>query len=303
MKNRNNIRNIIRYLSGELSRTEQVDFERNLKEEPALYEEFKRVSEIWDRLSRKLKLSGDKGTAGREEIIATIMAAYDVERLGGAATSKQEKKFERALKEAMDANSDPLDQAYEADTHRQHNRRRSIRLLTFATLASAAVVSLLLVLFYPEKDLDYLVTSYYHPAEDLIPEHFDPHVRSGTGNAVIHFASGDYTGALDWFKKDTASLSGDPFLQTLYAISLVETGFSDRGLELLEQVSEGYGSSQSLDAAWYRALLLIRSGNGIIALPVLDSIIENRGYHAPAARKLKSTWNSEQEMTERTNER
>lgn len=288
-----NVNRIIAYLSGDMSAKDARRFREELESDLLLREEFEQVSETWEVIKKQLSLSSADPGLSKEEMIASIMAEFDLERFGTSAVSKDEVRFKRKLRSIMDNEQAGVRQATDPVQNDTSGKRLSVRLLTIITLSAAAVLTFLIVILFPRKDLDYLVTSYYRPADDLIPEHIDPLTRSGMDNALLLFGQENYNDARMIIESHLQKTEEDTLMLTLYAISLFETGSQERGLELLNRISSELNTPAELDAAWYRVLLLFRSGGGKKAMPLLDSLISSNSYHSPAAQRLKSVYEQE----------
>jgi len=266
------INSILKYLFGDLPEKELLEFNKALAEDPEFAKQVAEIRKITERISSHLDLSAREDFNGKEDIIAAIMAEYDIETMGTHAVSKDEKQFKRKMGMAMQ--------------HPPESSRKRVRKITMYTLAAAASLALTLVVLFPERDFEHMLKSAYDPVADIMGEELNLSIRSEMDNGILLMEKGDYIHARLVFESNMDLTKSDTSLLMLYAITLFETAEEKSALGMLEQLTGNLATKYQMDAAWYRCMLLFRMSEDPEATMILEQLSANNSYYASAARRL-----------------
>ncbi len=272
----NNIEPIIKYLSNEMEAEEQQNFENLLASDPDLMEEYRSILRVWEITKEKLTLDDLPEGEDREELIASIMAAYDVQHYGSGESTEDERNFKSRLKEVM------------ADKDSEKNKKtgNSFPLNYKTGLLLAAAIALLFVIFRPSENLNELAISYYDPSNDPLLELYSLQTRSDDTKALQLVKQRDYETARDLFETNQETINDNSGAALFYAITCYETGDPGKAFDLLTELSRSAQEDVSYHATWYLGLFYIDQNKKERALPYLERLSEKEGVFKRKAQKL-----------------
>lgn len=262
---------IIRYLSDEMSQGEQDLFKEQLANDSMLYKEYDTIKQVWEILSRQLKVSGISSASNNDERIAEILAEHDIENLKNKKASSREKNFTRLVEEIIEKK--------EANKEKSKNLKDYFRYSIF--LLAAAVLAILII---PGKGLEVVVESYKNPQSDQHLVKLIDTYRSDKKNGIYYFARGDYEAARDYFLSNKQELSETESL--LYSICLFETGSKEISIEILKSIAADGQNAIEEAGIWYLALYLVETNQQEAAIPYLEKISSSQGSYKKEAKRL-----------------
>lgn len=272
----NNIDTIIKYLSGDLEPLSKMEFEKALETNPDLAEEYELVLKIWKTAKENLAIEELPDGENREEFIAEIIAAYDIEFYGATSLSKKEQDFKDELAKVMQV-SHPI-------IEKKNESRGKVNYRLSVILLAAAAVFILLVL--PGPDINKLASDYYNPLDEVNVEQINFASRSEKSDALLLFQQGEFYPARVSFENNLDKLKPEDKL--FYALCCNETGDQKKSLTLLNELSEAAEDTISYKANWYMSLFFIEQGDLKKAKESLSKILEADGiYHKKARRLLR----------------
>jgi hypothetical protein len=266
-----NIKKIIRYISGDMEREEQEQFRDLLSSDSVLMEEYRSVFRIWEMTKEKLTLTDLPDSEQRDELIAAVIAAYDISTYGTGTSSERESAFKSKLENIMSKPPSKKNRS-PAKKHRT--------IYGAAALLMAAAIALMVIVFNPKSDLEELAISYYDPVNDPLLELYTLQTRSQEIKALNHFKEGNYEAARLSFENNlTSGRRDDDIISLFYAVTCYETGDPIRALELLEELSESSSDTVSYHAKWYLSLIYIMQDQKNKAQLSLEELAETAGRH------------------------
>lgn len=270
----NNTERSIKYLSGDLDPQMVADFEKSLASDQDLADEFRPIERIWKIAKQQLTLTDLPDNNNREEVIASVLAAHDLERYRHGNLSSKEENFIKELEKAHKQVSGGK------VSSKKIFWRKTAKVYAFVVAAAAAILYLLL----PGSDYLKLADSYYNPLNDPHVNEILSTTRSMEGSGIAYFIKGNYGAARNIFEKEQVSLDSPGLF--CYAISCIETGDQEKGIHLLREIIAGNSEQVSSIAKWYLSLILIERGDTAEAEKILGEIIETDDSNRNRAKKL-----------------
>ena len=277
----NNLETIIKYLGKEMDAGEITRFELQLESDEKLREELKRVQQVWDFIGKQLSLQDLPGEADRENFLAEVVAAIEIDKFRNKEESEQTEAFRKRLKSIMDDASADMEPG--ASIHRKKGRKSNRARIVLLFLGAAAVLSLIIL---PYRDLDDLTTLYYNPPElEHISDMYSLS-RSEETIACKLFFEGEYVASRKAFEAGDQLQISDPASRFIYALSCYETGSVEKSITLLASLRSTENADISCDVDWYLALILIKKNDPGQAIQLLQEISEGKCKYVRKADKL-----------------
>lgn len=265
---------ILKYLSGDLSGSESLSFEKDLERNPEMQSEFKQVKLIYDQLSEELKIK-HPGSEKKENIIRDIIVDHDLEVYRGPVEESDEIEFISKLKaQSKNARAEP------------EKKRVSLYKSPLFYLALAASVSLLLILMQPAATSDQLFAKYYQPGSDKILVHLGESSRDETLSGISLYKRGLYKQALAYFEPYIQQDAPDPYIKLFYALSSIEENKSIEADIILNPESIALDDDINLAITWYYSLYLIHENKTTQAVKYLKILGEEKNPYFRDARSL-----------------
>ena len=243
---------MIKYLSGDLSPEETRAFERELKGNPQLEEEFSNVS-----------------------------LAYRI--IGDQIKSADEKAFNDALRAAM--------KKTDSRKSLPETRRLKDRLfrLPFLLTTVAASLAVLFSIFISQRGQEKIYTAWFNPSNDPVITALNGDMRGEAGHQTIVelWKKGEFASCRTEAWKLLSRDEPDPYVLLFFLLSSMETGQGPEALESLEKYQPDTGQTLGQSITWYKALALLRSGELQEANALLLVLGELSGPYQEDAHKLK----------------
>ncbi|MEX0982756.1 MAG: hypothetical protein WD577_11695 [Bacteroidales bacterium] len=272
----NNIERIIRYLSNEMEKEEQQNFKELLASDPDLMEEYRSILRIWEIAKEKLTLDDLPEGEDREELIAAVIAASDVQFYGTGESAEDELNFQSRLKEII----------AEKDSEKNKKPGNSFPLNYKTGLLLAAAIALLFLIFRPSVNLKEQAISYYDPSNDPLLELYSLQTRSDDSKALQMVKQRKYETARNFFETNQETINQNDVAALFYAVTCYETGNRGKAFDLLTELSGSGQEDVSYHATWYLALFYIDQDQKEMALPYLERLSEKEGIFKQKTRKL-----------------
>lgn len=243
---------IIKYLSGELSPEESLAFERELKENPRLQEEFSDVELAYRTIDEQLK-------------------------------SEDEKVFSDALLMAM--NHSKTKRSVTENAKLKSPRLR----LRFLFMAAAASVVLLVSIFISQGRSDKLYTAWYNPSGDPVILTLEANMRGEAGHQAVAelWKKKDYTQCRIEAGRILSDDETDHFALLFLLLASMETGDQTSTLNKIHDIETDPDQTLGQAITWYTALALLKEGESQEALALLGSLEVLSGPYQRDAHKLK----------------
>jgi len=270
----NNIDTIIKYLSGDLEPLSKMEFEKALETIPDLAEEYRSVLKIWETSKNLLSIEELPDGTNREEFIAEVIAAYDIQQYRTKTLSKKGQQFKDELARVIQMNT----------SSSEKSRKGPIKVIYRISIFLVAAAAIFILILMPGSDLIQLASGYYNPMVDPDIEQYNLTVRSERANALLFFKEGNFSEARHSFEKNTDK--ADSLEQLFYAITCYETGDQNKAFSLLHDLILSNESTVSYKAMWYLSLLLIDQGELEEAQKNLLNISTTEGIYKKKSRRL-----------------
>lgn len=241
---------MIRYLSGELTREEADEFEKEL--------------------SRDKKLSADYNQ---------VATAYRL--IGEELRKRDEESFKNRLREVMGGSLPGKGVSRKRGTDW---KRGTVWYLLVPLAASVAFLVILLTVNRSEEKRLY---AFFKPSQDPVILAFSQDSRGASAMAISAYKNGHYQASLDATEE---LLAEDPENQLILLYNLLSSIELDREEEFLARTGPvNWDNSYSLGRSltWYTSLALIKSGQKERAVTLLESLQEKPGPYGHDAYKLE----------------
>ena len=276
-KNRQN--RIDCYLSGELSDTEKIAFEEEMRHD----ENLRKDIELTKIIAEAFRNKADNNAIGAmenvpEDEVRAIIAS--IEKEYSLAEPTEVEYSSRNVQHSMLPENAP--------------KKRNVKKLVIGALSVAAVVFVLV----------YIGIQPRYSSEELFNEHYTAQIyeytpsRSGSpyteeqevlhAQAVELYEEGNYQQALEYFGKITTGMEEKDIPEEVVfysAICLIETEKVNTAVERLEKLAST-GSLYNQDAAWNLALAYLKINKRDKARDLLFSIVEKQGNYNEEAKNL-----------------
>ncbi|MCF8346372.1 MAG: hypothetical protein K9G38_04105 [Bacteroidales bacterium] len=269
------IEEIIQFISGEMKPEQERIFNERLASDPDLLKEYQTIKRIWEHTKENLTLKNLPETASREEHLTAVLAAIDIEKYNTPASADDEIAFKETLKQIVD----PEEASETTD------RKRSLFNYRMGLLL-AACITLLLVIFLPEKNMQELAGMYYDPVSNPLLDMGSTRNSSEVPQAYLLFRDGRFDAAKAAFESAGTGADMAPMEKLFYAISCFETEKSEKSLVLLKESAASQDHQVAYHASWYLALIYLQTGAPELAMPWLVKTANSDGIYQQKARKL-----------------
>ena len=270
----NNIDTIIKYLSGDLELLSRAEFEKALETIPDLAEEYRSILKIWQLTKKQLAIDDLPDSSEREELIATVLAAHDVEFYRNKAISKKEQELK-----------DELDRIMSTETIKPTVvNKKPGRVIYRLSVMVAALAAILLITLLPGPDLNQLASTYYDPMDDPDLDFYALTSRSVTANGIFLFKEGEFQTARNFFESNLEEMI--PMEELFYALSCYETGDQQKAISLLDGLTLSNEYAVSYKTKWYLSLIHIKTGDKQKAIKLLSEVQEDEGIYQRKSKKL-----------------
>ncbi|MEX2370275.1 MAG: tetratricopeptide repeat protein [Bacteroidales bacterium] len=271
-----NTENIIKYISSEMETEERKIFEQRLTSDSVLEGEYKSVLLIWNIAKEKLLIEELPDKSNRDELIASIIAEIDIERYRNTEPTQQEHVLLAQLNKV----------AEKYVSEKKSFTSKSYRLIYKTGLFIAAVSTLLVLILWPERELQDLAEAYYNPANSALLDQFAGTTRSQNLLAMEYFKEGEYGKARVLFENDSLPGKNNPAIKMFYAITCFETGEPSRAMELLKTLTHLENTTIPYHASWYLAIYHIMEDQPGKAVEYLNQLTDHEGIYRRKSAKL-----------------
>ena len=283
---------IIRYLDGEMTEAEKLEFEQKISDNPGLAERVETYRKIQQLAGKALRKAEDPETAlddeTREEIRQAVkdfkegrgdaVSGVDDETIKGARQAFEQRR-EKARQEGQDA----------PDGSQLRSNILQIRRIWF-TAAAVMVVALIifLLVFRPLRDrqpVD-LYAKYYK--EFPITEKVIELSRADDDLlfALRVYEAGDYERALALFEMLADSSDLRQYSLFYIAHACLHLNLTDRAIKtFLDLLDEDPGELETA-TRWYLALSYLRSGEEALSKEQLEQVVATDSIYRKDARRL-----------------
>jgi tetratricopeptide (TPR) repeat protein len=283
---------IIRYLDGEMTEAEKLEFEHKISDHPGLAERVETFRKIQELAGKALRRAEDPEAALDDETREEIrQAVKDFKEGRGGAVSGEDREMIRRARRAFEQRREKArpKEKYVQDGRQLRANMLQIRRIWFTAAAVVVLaVIILLIIFRPLRD---------RPQGDLYAKYYkefpltEKVIELSRADDDLLFAlrvyeAGDYERALILFEMLADSSDLRQYSLFYAAHAYLHLNLTDRAIKtFLDLLDEGPGELETA-TRWYLALSYLRSGEEALSKEQLKQVAATDSPYRKDARRL-----------------
>jgi len=284
-------KNIIRYLDGEMTKDEKLEFEKDISENPDLAKEVESIRNLQELAGKAMRQTDDPEESLDQETREEIrQAVIDFKEGGKDALPGEVEETIKSARQAFEQRREKSQQATEVSE--QEPQRSNIRQIRHIWFSAAAIVVLAVIIsvliFRPFKG---------KPAKDLYTEYYKEFPMTEEMNelsrtdddllfAIKVYEAGDYKRALILFEMlaDSSTLRGYSLFYAGHAY--MHQNLTVKAIETFQKLLDDAPGDLIPATRWYLALCYLKTGEAALSKEQLMLIEETDSPFGKDARRL-----------------